>query len=1337
MTTGQRNSKFYVVGGPVQPDRSCYVLRDSDASLYARLSERDYCHILAPSHSGKTSLMAHVAKRLRASGARVATIDLADISSRDVADDVGRWYYSLAYRIVRELRIRSDMQTWWQERSGLTNMQRLREFFLEVVLADTDEPVVVFIDGIETALAQRPARDFFASIRACYDARATEQEYRRLTFVMLGSTFAGQLGLGDHDSPFDISVNIELRDFDSSELRQLAAGLGCDQHTMRTIAERVWFWTHGQPYLSQKIFRALARRADEQLSEEVLDKIVGGLFFTPDGSPQDEPHLTSISKHLLRESPSRSSRLSTYGRIRKGGKVIADQALDIHKELLRSGLVVTDQTGRFQVRNRVYEQAFTAQWISQNLSFGWKNLATAAMVAIAIIGVPIWYTQYLPKPYEQALTTLDQDFISAQDAYRRLHFLPGYGGQADRLFAEYLTAQSRRSRRLVEVQRFSELLSKMPDRQELSEGLLAEFWDRRATSAMHRGDRDPALLFATRAMELPSEQRRKLVAELLGNDYGKLDGTIRTDVGLSSLELDSVSGLITTLDHQNLVDVWQITDRGPRRIQRLELLAEEVFPLQRQLIFQGAATGKNLVVSIKTDHARPTDILIELRAPSGKKVLLALDQDSASRNVGEFRFDSGRHRELRALLNENMNGTWSANFTDNVQGSSGSLLAWQVLIDGQSASLPAGTKPESIVIPEPGVSRQATSVLSPGGRRALSWPTDPAARGDVLVWNIAGGEVLARIARPETFMDAQFARGQASVLIRTAQSVVLWDAEKADSSKTIAIDPSFDPVLSDDGRILVVDVVQSEGDNALHIWDLEKSREIGRLVTGGLADIVATNGTILAVGDGDQLVRLWSIPEGKLVGEYKHGATPTTIKFSGDWLMTEDAAHTFSLWSREGNGYPIVSRSGSGAWSATISGDTLLLGSLDRSFEVINLPSGDSQGDGFRHGIPLPRNATENYRARALLATEQGFAATYDGREAIKIWRLAPRSLPDSNGGRVSVGPKAATVASSSSISPDGRRLAIATEAGDVRILPVDQQALLLPGSERDPSFIGHMDPVTRTTFDAAGQIVASGSFDGSVRIWDATSGAPRNFFSGHSDGAVHDLVFSGDGKQLFSASRRSVIAINAATGELLGQTQIQSEHPQLAISSDGQRVYIAGDRDGLTRWTWRGGIAQTLIGPDSGIRKVALNENESFFVTADSQRRIQVWDAVTMAPREQSIRAPAAVDFIWLAPGGEKAFVQAGVWLKSLGLTPSGLQHQATRLLEQAPTAVYPANGGLDAFVLNQPNASRPMLTRMQLATPWAEPIQTPIGQLIPEIESSLSLTLNTWGDTEPVRQF
>ena len=85
MTSAQRNTKYYVVGGPVQPARDCYVVRDADLALYARLAEGDYCHVLAPVQTGKTSVMAHAANKLAADGVRVATVDLANIGGRDMS----------------------------------------------------------------------------------------------------------------------------------------------------------------------------------------------------------------------------------------------------------------------------------------------------------------------------------------------------------------------------------------------------------------------------------------------------------------------------------------------------------------------------------------------------------------------------------------------------------------------------------------------------------------------------------------------------------------------------------------------------------------------------------------------------------------------------------------------------------------------------------------------------------------------------------------------------------------------------------------------------------------------------------------------------------------------------------------------------------------------------------------------------------------------------------------------------------------------------------------------------------------------------------------------------
>ncbi len=1336
MTTAQRNSKYYVVGGPVQPNRDCYVLRESDMTLYARLSDGEYCHVLAPPNTGKTSLMAHTANQLRADGVLVATVDLGNISSRDMTNDVGRWYYSVAYRICRELRIRSDMQTWWQERSGLTNMHRLREFFLDVVLATTEERIVIFIDRIEAALGQSFARSLLTAIRACHDARATDPDYHRLTFAMLGSASVGQLVPGGHDSPFDTSVDVELGDFTLSEVRQLAPGLACDPQTARTVSERVWYWTNGQPYLTQKTFRALARQTSDLLTESTVDDVVGQLFVSRDG-PQDEPHLSAIGKQLLRESAGKNARLALYRKVRKGRRVSVLPNDNIQRDLLRSGVVVREDGNRFSLRNRVYEAAFTPHWVNHNLSFGWRGIAWVAVAALLLVGLPIWYFQFLPDPYVRILTEREQDYVTALEAYRRLDFLPGYGDLADELFTGYLAGKSRDARNLREVQGFSERLAEMPGREELGDTLLGEFWDRRTMSAMHRGDRDEALLYSLRAFATPTNERARVVSELFGSDYASLLGTIRTPEPLQSVEVDRGSGLLTALDEQNRVDVWHVTESGPRRIQRFELLAEEVIPLQRRLIYQTESRGRRLELKIMSDHPRPSDVEVELRAPSGRQVRVSLGGEPNPGGV--YSLDSRRNPELATLLEENTGGTWSANFTDTVQGVGGSLIGWSIEIDGNAAEPPAAAAPEAALIPEPVVARQISSVLAPGGRRALTWPTDPAARGDILVWNAAGGEILARIPRPTNFTKARFARGQSGVFIEARNTAELWDIERVEKTASLMIEPSFVPVMSENGYILIVDTVLEEGDNALSIWDLEKPAEIGSLVTGTIADLVAADSTgrFMAVSDGERLVRLWSIGDGTLVREYDHAAKPVRLRFdaSGRWLITEDAAHNVRVWSAEQGAEPVIARQGSSAWTVEIAGDTAMLGSLDRGFELLSLPRGELSSELYYHGIPPGRRATDEFVAPAALAPAAGFAATYDGREAIKLWRLPPSIQPAETTPEEASSMPAIAPSIASAISPDGKRIAIATNAGDVRILAAGQQGLLLPDDGQAPGFIGHLKRITRTVFDVTGELVASGSFDGSVRVWDAASGAPRNFFGNHADGAIHDLLFSADSRYLASATRRSLIVTDVTTGEQLAELQIQSERPQLSISSDGQRIYVASDRGGLTRWLWRGGFSESLIDPDSGIRRAAVSDDESLMLTVDDRHRISVWDLQTMETIGSRIRAPGAPDFLYIAPDNSQVIVQSGVWLNLLLLRENGLTHQVTRRLAYPPAAIAPVDLGLIANVMIWPQASQPVVEQVMLATPSTEPFDKSLEQFLPTVESSLGLTLNDWGDPQAIR--
>ncbi len=1325
------DTQFFVVGGPVQPDRDCYVLRDADASFYTRLSDGEYCDVLAPPDSGSTSLIAHTAARLREDGFAIANVDLAQISNRDITDDVGRWYYSVAYRILRELRIRFDLQNWWQERAALTNLQRLREFFLEVLLSETESRVVIFFDRIETALGHNESLDLFGAIRACYDARASEPEFRRLTFALLGSAPPGKLIPSGQASPFDVSVSITLADFTLDEVGRIASGLPCDAGVAKLIAERVWYWTGGHPYLTQKILRALARRPGSGLSAADVDQWVGNLFLTRNAT-REEPHLSNLRSLLLRDSRDKVARLSLYGKVRKGATVASEHAVTVHRDLLRAGLLVEDSDGNLATRNRVYAEVFTAHWVNRNLPFSWRGLAAVAAVLVVALAIPVWYSEYLPQPYTRVLNNPDADFVSVQDAYERLSFFPGFGDLADELFAEYLARQSRRATRLIEVQRFGELLAELPGQADSAETLTADFFERSSNAALRRADRDTALLFALQAAEQPSTARTDAVAELLGNDYSSLIGTIRPEAALRGLALDSGSGLVTALDGQHRLGTWQITDAGPRQIRQLELLAEEVIPLPSRAVVEGQGSGRRLRLSVLTDHPRPRDIQVELRAPSGRRVRVML-ADSGRSEDGLYRLDSRQQKALRPLLEESVDGTWTAYFTDLVQGIGGSLQAWTLEIDGQQAQLAPGTASEPAAIPEPVATRQMFSLLGADGRQALTWPASSEVRGDVLVWNLGRGEVVARLPRPSDFADAQFALGQSAVLLSIGRNLELWDVERAELRLSIPSEPSLAPVMSTNGRYLVVDSVLADDNNALAVWDLETGQELRQLVTGNLASLVQidSRGQLLAVSDGEGLLRLWEVASGKLVAELPHGAAPIAVDFhpDGAWLASEDASHQLRIWSLADPSRPLLSRRSASDWVTQFDGANLLLGSLASGYELISLADLSRGGPLLRHAEPAPRRSRGSAAGSVKLSSDLGLALSWDGERALRVWRLPPSLVEP-------MGMAAGSAGGIAAIGPGGRHLAVARASGDVTIVPARQDNLLFPGGLQGPGFIGHLVPVTALSFSADGRLVASGGIDGSVRVWDVATGAPRRFIAGQGDAAVLDIAFSPNGSRVFTASRSSVLVIDTDTGEALARTQIQSSRPRLSVSGDGSEVFIGGDRDGLSRWVWQAGIVSALLPPDKSVASSAVAADGQRLVTVDALRRLSLWsDEQTQLP--ERARLPAMPERLWFSEDGRSIYAQSGVWLLRLQIFSEGVRIADSRLLAEPPLDIQSVSGANELLVLTGLHGSSLQLQRVRADRP---PNSAADGLLPADpaaIQTAIGLTLSNWGEPQASHPF
>ena len=1319
MSEQKRDPKFYVVGGTVQPGRDCYLQRFADADLFQRISDGEYCHVLAQPQAGKTSLAASTAARLRAQGSAVALVDLTRTSSEDPSENAGRWYYSIVYRIARDLRLKADLQKWWAERGGLTNLQRLREFFQEIVLQEADAPVTIFFDRLEAIRNESLAKDLFAAVRACYDARATVPEFNRLVFVMLGSAAADELVSELQGSPFEISRAIQLEDFSPQETAGLIAGLGEQNLDAEAVIQRVWSWTRGHPYLSQKVFRGLARRKDEVIDAKLVDELVHKQFNSPT-TLHDEPHVSAIAERLSRPGSGRSARLNLYGRLRKGVEVMSDPRSEAQHELLMAGVLDIRPAGELRVRNEIYAMVFSTHWVNQSLPFGGRGLFMAVAAMIFVVALPIWYSEYLPRPYVRALNSADQDFQLAEDAYSSLSLIPGYGTSADRLFQNFLVRSSRNVDSLADVMRINSRLALLPESEGLSAELLAAYWERLAVRNMHQGDRDGALMAALEALQTPGELRRRLAGELIGDDYRRLWASLRTRAPVTAIAADRQNNLLTLLDQQNHIDIWRLGSDAPEHLVSTRLIAEERLQLEQRRSFADLPAQPELVVALA--HPEPGQLQVTLRSPAGQEGTLMLDQAQ----IGDhdlYRFPFASYAQLRQLLQGPRNGNWVLVLTNLQRGEPVELTGWSIVASGSAATFSGSPSP--LPLPEPRASVNATARLSDDGRLALSWPVGRDTPGPVLVWDLLDNAIVARLPRGADMRDARFVMQGERVLIIGAQNVEIWDSASGRKLGQFRPDAPGRPrlTLSAGGRYAAVPVLRDDTGPAIAVWDLATARRKQlQPVVAATALAVDATGSYLAVGGRDSRVRVWSLKDGALLQEFAGTAPARSLSFapSGSWLAGDDLSNTFRLWDVTVGGAPLIQRAGSSPWRSSFAADAgrLIAGSADRSYEVYALPEGRRSAVGLRHTSAL--GGTASTSVEPLLLAGLGFAVTLAGGNDVKVWEL-PAAIAAKVPARSLSGQVRAA------LSADGRRIAAGGYTDKLRIYVPDApgEVLLKPRQED-----GEQDSavVLCLAFTADQRMLAAGGMDGAIRIWETQRGTMLDVQIVHADGPVHDLMFSGDGQLLFSASRREALVTRLSTGETLARLRIQANNPSLAYAAEVGQLFIAGDAAGVTRWNWRDGISSAVVEAGRDITRAAVSASGRRLVTANRSGLLTVWDTDRGLPLQQSLEAAAKVDHLWLVDEGRHLIVQAGHWVHSMKVLPDGLAAQSTRLFENSPVALQPDDRGRELLVLS-PAAGSPVFQRVTVSEPAAAPVQGDPTAVREDWHRRLAMTLDADG--------
>ena len=166
-----------------------------------------------------------------------------------------------------------------------------------------------------------------------------------------------------------------------------------------------------------------------------------------------------------------------------------------------------------------------------------------------------------------------------------------------------------------------------------------------------------------------------------------------------------------------------------------------------------------------------------------------------------------------------------------------------------------------------------------------------------------------------------------------------------------------------------------------------------------------------------------------------------------------------------------------------------------------------------------------------------------------------------------------------------------------------------IPDRKLNLTLKGHTDKVNALALTRNGKMLASGSDDGTIQLWDISIGIPTLSLPAGKTGA---LAFSNDGKILASANNSDSIQLwDVTTGRQWTSLKSQNGYiTVLAFSTDG-KILASGDRYGAIQ-LWdipTGNMLSTHKGHVSWINSLAFSSDGKTLVSGGQDGAIFLWN--------------------------------------------------------------------------------------------------------------------------------